>query len=69
MSPSAIRSRIIRLIFDGETVREEVFLTGCEQQDKIICRPVDVIEAPDGSLYVSDDYVGAIYWISPSIPK
>jgi glucose/arabinose dehydrogenase len=61
--------RIIRLIFDGETVREEVFLTGCEQQDKVICRPVDVIEAPDGSLYVSDDYVGAIYWISPSIPK
>jgi glucose/arabinose dehydrogenase len=25
------------------------------------CRPVDVLEAPDGNLFVSDDFTGAIY--------
>ena len=55
--------RIIRLVFEGDSVREEVFLSGCELHDEVICRPVDVLEAPDGSLFVSDDYAGAIYHI------
>ena len=55
--------RIVRLIFDGDSVREEVFLSGCEENDEVICRPVDVLEAPDGRLFVTDDYAGAIYTI------
>ena len=56
--------RIIRLVFAGDSVREEVFLTGCELHDEVICRPVDILEAPDGRLFVSDDYAGAIYTIT-----
>ena len=56
--------RIIRLVFDGDKAREEVFLTGCEENDEVICRPVDTLEAPDGGLYVTDDYAGAIYSVA-----
>jgi glucose/arabinose dehydrogenase len=34
--------------------------------EDVICRPVDILEAPDGSLYVTDDYTGAIYRITRS---
>jgi glucose/arabinose dehydrogenase len=56
--------RIIRLVFAGESIREEVFLSGCELHDEVICRPVDILEAPDGRLFVSDDYAGAVYVIA-----
>ena len=56
--------RIVRLVFDGDSVQEGVFLSGCELNDEVICRPVDVLEAPDGRLYVTDDYAGAIYTIT-----
>jgi glucose/arabinose dehydrogenase len=56
--------RIIRLVFDGDSVREEVFLSGCEVNGEVICRPVDILEAQDGRLFVSDDYAGAVYAIT-----
>ncbi|MGH6854585.1 MAG: PQQ-dependent sugar dehydrogenase [Aestuariivirga sp.] len=56
--------RIVRLTLDGDNIREEVFLSGCEKDEDVICRPVDILEAPDGSLFVSDDYAGAIYRIA-----
>ena len=56
--------RIIRLIFEGDKAREEVFLTGCQANEEVICRPVDILEAPDGRLYVTDDYAGSIYSIA-----
>ncbi len=56
--------RIIRLVFEGSAAREEVFLSGCEANGEVICRPVDILEGPDGQLFVSDDYAGAIYSIA-----
>jgi glucose/arabinose dehydrogenase len=56
--------RIVRLIFEAEKIREEIFMSGCEVNEDVICRPVDIFEAPDGVLFVSDDYTGAIYRIS-----
>ncbi len=56
--------RIIRLIFEGNSAREEVFLSGCEANGEVICRPVDILESPDGRLFVSDDYAGAVYTIT-----
>ena len=53
--------RLMRLTFEGETIGEEEFLTGCEANEEVICRPVDILEAPDGTLFVSDDYTGAVY--------
>ena len=56
--------RIIQLVFEGDSICEEVFMTGCEENEEVICRPVDILEAPDGRLFVSDDYAGAIYTIA-----
>ncbi len=50
---------------DGQ-VRESDFLTGFEVDEDVIGRPVDVAEGPDGALYVSDDYAGAVYRVSYS---
>lgn len=50
---------------DGKNPKETVFAEGGWLDDqKILGRPADVIEAPDGSLLVADDQAGAIYRIS-----
>lgn len=57
--------RVVRVVLDdnGRAVRQEVFAEGWLQDGKPWGRPVDVEVAPDGSLLVSDDMVGAIYRI------
>jgi glucose/arabinose dehydrogenase len=47
---------------DG-SIAESDFLTGFEVNEDVIGRPVDVRDGPDGALYVSDDFAGAIYRI------
>ncbi len=42
-------------------IDERDFATGFELDEDVIGRPVDVAEGPDGALYISDDYAGAIY--------
>lgn len=51
---------------DGTADKTEVFATGWLDEDSGMLRgrPVDVAPMRDGSLLVSDDYVGAIYRIS-----
>lgn len=49
---------------DGR-IEERPFLSGFLRDDEVIGRPVDVAEGPDGALYVSDDYGGAIYRVYP----
>ncbi len=57
--------RVIALFFDDRgAIREEDFAVGWELDEDVIGRPVDVAEGPDGALYVSDDYAGAIYRIA-----
>jgi glucose/arabinose dehydrogenase len=48
---------------DG-TIHEEPFLTGFLLEEDVIGRPVDVAEAGDGTIFVSDDYAGAIYRVT-----
>lgn len=49
---------------DG-SIEERPFATGfLRDGGDVIGRPVDVAEGPDGALYVSDDYGGAIYRIA-----
>jgi len=45
---------------DG-SIAESDFLTGFEVDEDVIGRPVDVLDGPDGALYVSDDFAGAVY--------
>lgn len=48
---------------DGSWVEAD-FLTGFLRGDDVIGRPVDVAEGPDGAIYVSDDYGGAVFRVS-----
>ena len=34
------------------------------RRERVIGRPVDVVEGPDGAIYFSDDYTGAIYRVA-----
>jgi glucose/arabinose dehydrogenase/cytochrome c551/c552 len=40
------------------------FMTGFLSGQEVLGRPVDTTEGPDGAIYVSDDYAGAIYRVS-----
>jgi len=47
------------------TIAERPFLSGFIGADeRAIGRPVDVAEGPDGAIYVSDDYAGAVYRVA-----
>ncbi|HUB49769.1 MAG TPA: PQQ-dependent sugar dehydrogenase [Acetobacteraceae bacterium] len=61
--------RIERVIVspDGKHAKQEVFASGwITGQRDYFGRPDDILQAPDGSLLVSDDWAGAIYRISYS---
>jgi glucose/arabinose dehydrogenase/cytochrome c553 len=59
--------KVVSLHWDGAGgVTERDFLTGFLDGDDVIGRPVDVAEGPDGAIYVSDDFAGAIYRVAPS---
>ncbi len=47
---------------DGRIVERD-FLSGFLRSRLLVGRPVDVIEAADGGIYVSDDYAGRVYLI------
>ncbi len=66
---SKIGYRIMRVyIENGKAVKSEVFADGWlnETTQNQTGRPVDVLQMPDGSLLVSDDYGDKIYRISYS---
>jgi len=55
--------KVVALHWDeAGNITSEDFLSGfLRPNDKVIGRPVDIEEGRDGSLYISDDYAGAIY--------
>jgi glucose/arabinose dehydrogenase len=59
--PDGYRIALIRFE-QGKPVSEQVFIDGwLSKNDKILGRPVDILEMPDGSLLISDDTLGVIY--------
>ncbi len=58
--------RVVLLQWDGATgaIRESDFVLGFELDEDVIGRPVDVLDGPDGALYISDDYAGAVYRVT-----
>ncbi|MBW2666776.1 MAG: PQQ-dependent sugar dehydrogenase, partial [Deltaproteobacteria bacterium] len=46
---------------EGGAIEQRDFVTGFERDENVIGRPVDIAEGPDGAIYISDDYAGAIY--------
>ncbi|MGR9101207.1 MAG: PQQ-dependent sugar dehydrogenase, partial [Gammaproteobacteria bacterium] len=59
--------KVVSLHFD-DTVKivERDFISGFEQDGDVIGRPVDIAEGGDGELYVSDDFSGSIYRVTPN---
>jgi glucose/arabinose dehydrogenase len=59
--------KVVSLHFGAEGgVEPRDFLTGFLRDEDVIGRPVDVVEAADGAVYVSDDYAGCIYRVTPA---
>jgi len=53
--------KVVSLHFGENGIQERDFLAGFHQDGNISGRPVDIVQGPDGAIYVSDDYAGAIY--------
>jgi len=49
---------------DGAVSKYEHFASGWLVGEAHWGRPVAILQMPDGSILVSDDYAGAIYWIT-----
>jgi glucose/arabinose dehydrogenase len=45
----------------GGQVTEEPFITGFEENEEVVGRPVDVYETPDGAIWITDDFAGTVY--------
>ncbi len=56
--------KVVSLHFTDSGIEERDFLSGFNRDGDILGRPVDVLQGPDGAVYVSDDYAGAVYRIS-----
>ena len=57
---------VVHLEKDGKVRNIEPLVTGFLQDNNYIGRPVDMLQMPDGSLLVSDDWNGAVYRLSYS---
>jgi glucose/arabinose dehydrogenase len=53
--------KVVSLHWTEGGIEERDFLTGFNEEGDISGRPVDVVQGPDGAIYISDDYAGAIY--------
>ncbi len=61
--PDGYRIALIKFKHD-QPVAEEIFIDGwLDKNDKVLGRPVDVLETSDGSLLISDDRLGVIYQV------
>lgn len=61
--PDGYRIALVKFNED-QPVAEQVFIDGwLDKDDKVLGRPVDVLEMPNGSLLISDDQLGIIYQV------
>ena len=56
--------KVVSLHWGEDGIEERDFLSGFNREGDISGRPVDVAQGPDGAIYISDDYAGAIYRVS-----
>lgn len=57
--------RVVSLHWTDRGIERRDFLTGFELDDSVIGRPVDAELGPDGAIYVSDDFAGVVWRVSP----
>lgn len=59
--------KVVSLHWDAQGgITERDFLTGFLSGEEVIGRPVDIAQGPDGSIYISDDFGGAIFRVTVS---
>lgn len=58
------RVAVVRLDENGQSMGYEIFAEGWLQDGKVWGRPADVMQLPDGSLLISDDFANAVYRIT-----
>ena len=57
--------KVVSLDFAADgSITQQDFITGFAEGDDVIGRPVEIIEGPDGAIYISDDYIGVIYRVT-----
>ena len=57
--------KVVSLHFDeSNAISERLFISGFELNDDVIGRPVDIVEDPEGSIFISDDFTGSIYRVT-----
>ena len=57
----------VSFLADG-SIEQHDFLSGFLQQNgSVLGRPVDLVEDSQGNIYISEDYVGRIYKVSPNL--
>ncbi|MEM7361039.1 MAG: PQQ-dependent sugar dehydrogenase [Pseudomonadota bacterium] len=66
--PDGFYLSLVRFDAEGNPQPHEIFASGWLQDGKYWGRPVDLLQLPDGSMLLSDDYAGVIYRISYSKP-
>ncbi len=58
--------KVVSLHWEDDTIASRDFVVGFLRDEEVIGRPVDVALDDEGSIYISDDYAGAIYRVRPS---
>lgn len=53
--------KVVSLHWTDEGIESRDFLTGFLMNDDVAGRPVDIAQGPEGDIYISDDFAGAIY--------
>ena len=62
---SMIGYRVVSLRWDAQgNISQKIFLDGFEVDGDVVGRPVDIVEAPDGTIYISDDFTASIWRVS-----
>ena len=57
--------QVVALTWRDGAISEAPFLTGFLKDGVVSGRPVDIAEAPDGTVYISDDFGGVIWRVAP----
>ncbi len=61
--------QVVALTWRDGAISQTPFLTGFLNDGEVLGRPVDLAEAPDGTVFVSDDFGGVIWRVVPSAQK
>jgi glucose/arabinose dehydrogenase len=61
--------QVVALTWRDGGIGEAPFLTGFLKDGDVSGRPVDIVEAPDGTIFISDDFGGVIWRVAPAAQK